>query len=165
MHVTEDDPLAYLEQLDRFLEDGEGGEVPLVALRERGLDVPEDDSTLDDQALHAKLWELLHAMAELGILIDSTNHLSDRELYRWLVLDVLTQETFLDSVGHWHISAISTGSSEEETDLYLRYYADDETRELWQRDLGVTTLPPKEQPPFDRDRLLPGGESSAEEGG
>jgi hypothetical protein len=155
MHVTDDDPLAYLEKLDRFLEDGEGGEVPLLVLRERGLTIPDADTTLDDAALHAKLWEVLEAMAELGIVIDSTNHLSDRELYRWLVRDVLAEETFLDDVGHWHISAVNPGGTEEEDDLYLRYYADDETRELWQRDLGIN-LPPKQHPPYDRDRLLPG---------
>lgn len=158
MNVTDEkDPLAYLERLDEFLEGG-GGDVPLVILRERGVVIPDDDAALDDAALHAKLWEVLEAMAELGIVVDSTNHLSDRELYRWLVRDALTEEAFLSDAGIWHISPIGSGS-EDENEVYLRYYADDETREMWKRDFDIV-LPPKEPPPFDRDRLLPGGEES-----
>jgi len=56
--------------------------------------------------------------------------------------------------GHWYISPIGS-CSEEDNEIYLRYYADDEYREQWHRDFG-DPLPPKEKPPYDRDRFLPG---------
>lgn len=43
----------------------------------------------------------------------------------------------------------------EDEGIYLRYYADDVTRAEWQRDSPETPIPPKEKPPYDRDRLMP----------
>ncbi len=150
----DDDPIAEIERLDRFFDGEEDGERPLEVLRARGVELPEE-SSLDDEALHQKLTELFDEMAGIGMLIDSTNHLSDRELYRYLLTDALLEETILprSSAGAWHMSPIG-GGSREDNDIYLRYYADDETRERWQRDFR-DPLPPKEKPPFDRDRLLP----------
>ena len=150
----DDDPIAELEKLDRFLDGEEDGERPLDVLRARGVVLPEE-SSLGDESLHQKLQELIDEMAGIGMLIESTDHLSDRELYRYLVTDALLEETVLptSSNGAWHMSPIG-GGSEEDNEIYLRYYADDDTRERWHRDFG-DPLPPKEKPPFDRDRLLP----------
>jgi len=148
------DPLAEIERLDRFFDGEEDGERPIDVLRDRGVSIP-DERDLDDGTLHARLWELINAMAATGVFVESTNHLSDRELYRYLVKDALREDTILPtpgSGGGWHLSPL--GDSDEDTEIYLRYFADDETREHWHRDFGVT-LPPKEKPPFDRDRLLP----------
>jgi hypothetical protein len=146
------DPIAELERLDRFYDGGEGGVRPIDVLRSRGIEMP-DESTLDDEAVYAALWKVIEGMASIGVYVDSTDHLSDRELYRYLA-EALTEETTLsgDPAYGWHISPI--GESDEDGQLYLRYYADDSTREHWRRDFGVT-LPPKEPRPFDRDRLLP----------
>jgi hypothetical protein len=149
------DPIAELERLDRFFDGEEEGERPIDVLRNDGVSIP-DDSDLDDAALHAKLWEILNAMAAAGVFVESTDHLSDRELYRYLVEDALQEETILPtpgSGGGWHLSPIG-GGSEEDNGIYLRYYADDETRASWENDFHAT-LPAKEKPPFDRDRLLP----------
>lgn len=146
------DPIAELERLDAFLDGSEPGERPIDVLAARGVDVP-DEATLDDSALHERLWIVIHAMAEIGMVLDSTDHLSDRELYRWLATDVLVEETFLsdDVNGAWHMSPIG-GFSEEDIAIYLRYYADDEDR----RTMGsIDTLPPREKRPYDRDRFLP----------
>lgn len=156
MRVEDDDLMSGLEKLDRWLHDGEGGEVPLAVLRAGGMEIPNEDAALDDGALHAKLWEILEGMAGVGMFIDSTDHLSDRELYRHLVQHALAEETLLDPHGICQISPIG-GCSEEDNEIYLRYYADDETRERWCRDFELT-LPPRETPPYDRDRLLPDGE-------
>lgn len=142
-----------LERLDRFYDGEEDGEVPIEVLRARGFVIPPDDS-LDDQTLHTKLWELIHAMFSIGMVIEFTDHLSDRELYRYLVNDQLLQPTILSEGGFWHLSPIG-GGSEEDNEIWLRYYADDEDREDWKRDFEEI-LPPKERPPHDRDRLLPG---------
>lgn len=150
----EDDFMRELERLDRWLDGDEPGEVPLLVFRERGMTIPDDDSTLDDAALTAKLWEVLEAMASVGMIVDSTDHLSDRELYRYLVKDALLEGIPLSDGGTWHLSPIG-GGSEEDNEIYLRYYADDETREDWQRG-SDTPIPPKEKLPYDRDRTLPG---------
>jgi len=145
----ESDLIAELERLDRFLDGSEEGERPLEVLRAGGLQIP-DASTLDDEALHRTLWELLERMASIGVVVDSTDHLSDRKLYEFLVTEALLEETRLGDSGVWHISPVRDGDD----DIYLRYYADDETRADWVRDFG-SVLPPKEPRPFDRDRLLP----------
>jgi hypothetical protein len=153
------DPIAELERLDRFFDGEEEGERPIDVMRNDGISIP-DEHELDDDALHGKLWEIINAMAALGMFLDSTDHLSDRELYRYLVTDALCEETILGS-GHWHISPIG-GGSEEDNEIYLRYYADDEDRKDWQRDFEGT-IPAKEKLPFDRDRLLPGGDGQDDE--
>jgi hypothetical protein len=152
--ADEDDLIAELERVDRFFEGEEAGEIPLEVLRERGMDIPA--VPLDDAAaLRAKLFEIIEAMYEIGIVVESTDHLSDAELYRFLVDDALLHETIISIAGGtWHISPIGSGS-EEDNDIYLRYYADDDYREQWHRDFG-DPLPPKEKLPYDRDRLLPG---------
>ncbi len=151
----EADIIAELERLDRFLEGDEPGERPIDALRKRGMEFPMDDATLDDGALHTKLWEAIEGLASLGVILDSTDHLSDRELYRWMVSEVLTAELLLPGAcgGHWNFSPIGSGS-EEENEIYLRFYADEVTREDWRRRFNEV-LPRQETPPFDRDRFLP----------
>jgi hypothetical protein len=149
------DPIAELERLDRFFDGEEEGERPIDVLRTKGITIP-DGATLDDESLRARLWEVINAMASIGIYLDSTDHMSDRELYRHLVTDALCEETILPlegSDGGWHHSPIG-GGSEEDNDVYLRYYADDEMRQHWERSFGEP-IPPKEKPPWDRDRFLP----------
>jgi hypothetical protein len=148
------DPIEEIERLERFFDGEEEGERPIEVLRINGVSIP-DERGLDDDSLHTKLWEIINAMAAVGMYVESTDHLSDRELYRYLVTDALREETILPthgSGGGWHISPI--GDSDEDNEIYLRYYADDETRTRWHRDFS-STLPVKEKPPFDRDRLLP----------
>jgi hypothetical protein len=139
--------------MDRFFDGEEPGEIPLEFLRARGIDIPQLPP-VDEAVLQAKLRELLDAMYEIGIVMDSTDHLSDRELYQYLVDDVLLVETMLSSPvgGTWHISPIG-GGSDEDNAIYLRYYADDEDRERWQSEFGGP-LRPKGKLPYDRDRFL-----------
>lgn len=150
----EDNPIAEIKKLERFLQGDEDGERPLDVLRARGVVLPEE-SDLDDEALHQKLNELFDEMAAIGMLLDSTDHLSDRELYHYLLTDALLEETVLptSSNGAWHMSPIG-GGSKEDNEVYLRFYANDETRERWHRDFGES-LPPKQKLPYDRDRMLP----------
>jgi hypothetical protein len=148
----ENDVIAELERIDRFFDGEEAGDVPLEVLRARGVDIPKEPPG-EDAALRAKLMEIIEAMFEIGIVVEKTDHLSDAELYRFLVDDALLEETIISigGGGAWHISPVRDDDSE----IYLRYYADDETRERWHRELGCV-LPAKETLPFDRDRFLPG---------
>jgi hypothetical protein len=153
------DVIAELERIDRFFEGEEAGEIPLEVLRAEGMDIPQVPPE-DTGALRAKLLEIIEAMFEIGIVVESTDHLSDAELYQFLVNDALLHEMMISVAGGtWHISPIGSGS-EEDNAIYLRYYADDDYREQWHRDFGEP-LPPKEKPPYDRDRLLPPKEALA----
>jgi hypothetical protein len=163
MSDDDHDPIAEIERLDRFFDGEEEGERPIDVLRAKGITIP-DEATLDDESLHTKLWEVINGMASIGMYVDSTDHMSDRELYRYLVTDALCEETILPaegSGGGWHVSPIGSGS-EEDNDIYLRYYAGDDMREHWLRDFGEP-IPPREKPPWDRDRLLPQQATHAEE--
>jgi hypothetical protein len=153
MDDDENDVIAELERIDRFFGGEEAGDIPLEVLRTRGIDIPKEPPA-EDAALHAKLFEIIEGMFDIGIVVESTDHLSDAELYRFLVDDALLEETIISTGaggGTWHISPVR----DEDNEIYLRYYADDETRERWHREFGYV-LPPKEKPPYDRDRLLPG---------
>lgn len=104
------------------------------------------------------LWTLIGRLAELNVVIERTNHLDDAALCDFLL-------GFLDEPLHLpndprtitHVDLIGSGSNEDNA-LFLRYYASDEEREHWMRAFPGETLPPRELPPHDRDRLLPTAE-------
>ncbi|MFZ2493514.1 MAG: hypothetical protein WA208_18705 [Thermoanaerobaculia bacterium] len=148
------DGIEYLEQLDRFLDGEEDGTVPLDLLRSRGVTLRPPGEVAPDE-VRAELWKAIEAMASIGAFIDSTDHLSDAELYEF-VWHELHVPTFLlpdDPCSAWHISPFGCGS-EADNEIYLRYYADEETRRHRATEFG-DPLPPAQRPPYDRDRLLP----------
>jgi hypothetical protein len=125
-------------------------------LESAGVSLPPPDS-LNDQELSIKLWDLIHKLALLRVFIEQTDHLSDRELYSHLWTDSLREETKAlppDPDSAWHIQLLSSGS-EEDNQLYLKYYADDDWRRHWHKDFPNDPIPAHEDPPYDRDRLLP----------
>ncbi|HMN39523.1 MAG TPA: hypothetical protein PKE29_01670 [Phycisphaerales bacterium] len=121
-----------------------------------GIELPSPDS-LDEAALHAKLWEIVHALAARDVYLERTDHLSDRELYEHLWSDSLREEVPIMPAGSGWINHIDIlgGCSEEDIQLAQRYYDDEETRRRWAEDFPDDTIPPHEDPPFQRDRLLP----------
>ena len=121
-----------------------------------GVVMPEPTS-LNDAALHEKLWEVIGALARFESYLYHTDHLSDRDLYEQLWRDTLREEVSLFPPGSgWrcHIDLIG-GGSEEDMEIALRYYDSDERRVEWLKEFPNTKMPAKESPPFDRDRLLP----------
>lgn len=125
-------------------------------LENAGVSLPAPES-LNDKELTAKLWEIIQKLALLRVFIDQTDHLSDRELYTELWTNSLREETKampLAADAACHIQLLSSGS-EEDNFLYLRYYADDDWRRQWHKDWPNDPIPPHEDPPHDRDRLLP----------
>jgi hypothetical protein len=126
----------------------------LKELKARGVDVP-DPNSLNDEALHDALWTIIEALGRMRVYLDQTDHLSDRELYTHLWRDLLPEEMdALDGISTWHIDILG-GCSEADTALYLKYYADERSRQLWRSDYPDYDLPAHENPPYDRDRYLP----------
>lgn len=157
MNESENRLTNYLESLDRFLDDPDSeATIPLNLLAQQGLELP-SSSALSDEGLHETLWKLIEAMANLGMYLSSTDHMSDRELYDYLRNDALREPTLVlpGTVEYaCHLDPISGGSAED-NELYLRYYASAAERRFWIEQFPDSVLPPSETPPHDRDRLLP----------
>ena len=125
-------------------------------LESAGVSLPPPDS-LNDKELTTKLWEVIHKLALLRVFIEETDHLSDRELYTHLWTDSLREETKalpLAANSAYHIQMLGSGS-EEDNRLYLKYYADDAWRRHWLEEFPNDPIPRREDPPYDRDRVLP----------
>lgn len=125
-------------------------------LMRQGIEMPRPED-LNDDALATKLWEVIHALAKFSVFMSTTDHWSDRELYERLWHDTLHEETIDFPPGSgWncHIDFLS-GGSKEDTELYLKYHADEEWRAKWQKDFPDYVMPDHVDPPYDRDRKLP----------
>ncbi len=125
-------------------------------LERAGVPLPAPE-TLNDQEVTAKLWEVINKLAQLRVFLEDTDHLSDRELYTTLWSDVLREETkdvLLDQDSACHIQLLS-GGGDEDTQLYLKYFADEQWRKDWLEQFPDYPMPDPEDPPYDRDRLLP----------
>lgn len=121
-----------------------------------GMELPVPEELADSQ-LTVKLWEVIHGLAMLRMFLYSIDHLSDRELYEELWYQVLREENPVMSINEssaCHIDLVSS-CSEEDNELYLRYYANEETRHRWAKDWPNDAMPTHEVPPYDRDRHLP----------
>lgn len=131
--------------------------VPLSDLLiERGVSLPPPEE-LDDAQLTEKLREVIHALAGLGTYLHSTDHLTDRDLYTHLWSESLREPTVIMPENPdfaYHIDLVGSGS-EEDILLYMKHYADEETRRRWAADWPDDLLPDHEPAPFDRDRHLP----------
>ncbi|MBS1726910.1 MAG: hypothetical protein JST51_09330 [Armatimonadetes bacterium] len=145
-----DDPdLEYLRKLDRFF----SGEEETTLGRElslRGL-APKPSSEVADGDLHRALTDLIWSLEELRVFVEDVDHLTDRELYDAL-LEYCGEPTvcFAGDVNagtHW--SAIGA-FSEDDIQIWLRYYADDEARARHLADFPDDPMPPSELPPYPR---------------
>jgi hypothetical protein len=111
---------------------------------------------LDDTNLRAKLQEVLCALAAIRCFLQDTDHLSDRELYTWLWSDGLREETpdLSQLGGAWHTSPIGSGT-DEDSNIFLKYYASEKERRRWKKEFPNDKLPLRCPLPYDRDRNLP----------
>jgi hypothetical protein len=128
-------------------------------LQEQGMSLPKP-KTLNDAEVHDKLWEVIHAMGELNQILYNTDHLSDRQLYEVLWKDILREPGYInpeDTKTVAHIDILG-GCSDEDCRNRLKYYADEEERESFAGEYPEEDIPEHEDPPYDRDRHLPGHE-------
>ena len=145
------------EFLKQVLEYEQAQPITLFRLLENaGFEIPAPDS-LDDSQLGMKLNELIQRMASLGAYLLNTNHLGDRELYRYLYAEGLREEAMLfpENPGYAYMLDLTGSGSPEDMQTYLKYYADEDFRSRWGKDWPEDPMPPHEDPPFDRDRTLP----------
>jgi len=129
---------------------------PLQVLTDSGISLPSPEQ-LDDEALTCRLWEMIEGLATQRVYLHSTDHLSNRELYSELWNDHLQEPTVVPgplSDFNCHIDLAGSGS-EEDIEVYLRFYADEEDRAHWAQEWPDEPIPDHEPLPFDRDRHLP----------
>ena len=154
----EDVPADIEEEFLRHLLEYETAQpITLLSLLENsGLEIPLP-ADLDDTNLHAKLLEIIERMASMGAYLLHTNHLSDRELYVQLYDDSLREEAVLfpENSSYVYVIDLTGSGSDEDNQVYLKYYADEEHRKQWAFDWPDDPMPSHEDPPFDRDRHLP----------
>jgi hypothetical protein len=127
-----------------------------LKLLEMGVDLPEPEH-IADADIPGKLREIFEALAKRNTFFICTDHLSDRELYTHLWQDTLREMTAdlpVEAGFNCTYDLVSSGS-EEDIHAWLKFYADEETRQQWVKDFPDYVLPPHEDPPFDRDRTLP----------
>ncbi|TWT88633.1 hypothetical protein Mal64_21190 [Pseudobythopirellula maris] len=110
--------------------------------------LPHPDS-LNPQQLNKLLGETIERFYAKRIILDFTDHLSDRELYTLIGRSILPAyekkfdrgENFL----HWDCADTSG-----EPETWLRYYASDEERAIWSAETDLDP-PPREAPPHRRE--------------
>lgn len=130
---------------------------PLVTMHQKlekaEIEMPADTDLTDDE-LHEKLWQIIGWLAENSTVLEDTNHLSDRELYVWLRDDYFHQSD-ADMPGMTcHASPVGS-CGDDDMQIIMRYYADEDWRKDWAEDFPEFEMPTHEEPPYDRDRLLP----------
>lgn len=107
---------------------------------------PPHPNRLNDAELSKILVDLVERLYEKKIVLDFTDHLSDRELYALICRDILpSREKKIDMRNgslHWDCSH-NRGVNDPTT--WLTFYASDEEREDWCERYGLP-LPEKELP-------------------
>ena len=104
--------------------------------------------TLTDAELNLLLRDTIQKLFEQQIVLDFTDHLSDRALYRLIARDILpSQEKKLERRNcylHWDCADVCG-----DPQIWLRFYANEEEREHWAETTGQS-LPRREKLPFRR---------------
>ncbi len=103
---------------------------------------------LDDDQIHDRLWDVIQQLYDKRIVLNFADHLTDRQLYTLILRDILPAEEKMIAQGenylHWDCADASG-----DPDVWLRYYATPEERDIWQTEYPGD-LPPGEQPRYPR---------------
>jgi hypothetical protein len=91
---------------------------------------PPKPESLGDADLHKILWDVVRKLYQKRIVLDFTDHLTDRELYCLIFRDILpAREKKIDwpnNYLHWDCTGANC-----DPEVWLRYYATEEEREDW----------------------------------
>jgi hypothetical protein len=119
--------------------------LPIARWFEPELRLPPPDE-LDDHHLHLLLWETIERLFDYRIVLDFTDHLTDRQLYCLIYRDILpSPEKKLeqsDNYLHWDCTA-------DDPETWLRYYASEEERMNF-LETSDQPLPNSEPRPYPR---------------
>lgn len=111
------------------------------------LKLPHPDQ-LTDSELHTLLWQTVCKLFDQRIVLDFTDHLSDRDLYCLIFRDILqSPEKKVDSPDnylHWDCADVCGDPTP-----WLRFYASEEERQSWAEETGEP-LPERQAPPHPR---------------
>lgn len=111
------------------------------------LRVPHPESLSDHEVIRI-LSETIERLYSRRIVLECTEHLSDRELLTVIARDILpSYEKMVDlpkNYFHWHCIDETV-----DVDRWLRYYATGEERANWADETGEVP-PPAEEPPYPR---------------
>lgn len=137
---------------------------PFTLLQNAGVTIS-DPEQLHDTALTAKLSELIHQLASVGIYLHRTNHLSDRELYEYLYNDALRIEArlfpenpyyhYIINVAGLDLNNVIESGETVDVRYYLTYYATKKERREFARAFPELSIPSRKKAPYDRDRFFP----------
>lgn len=135
--------LAFLEQVircDDEASDEAGAGIDMKAEVHAHLDLP-PESEMDDHSLTAKLHELIELLARFHICLDFTDHLTDRELYRTLLGELLDDPYDVSTFGVGVIchSDVTHG----DPDGFERFYGTHEPAKPANRSEWLTALAEK----------------------
>lgn len=111
------------------------------------LQLPSPD-TVEDNRLQQLLNETVDKLFEKNIILDFTDHLTDRQLYCLIYRDILPAHEKLiarrNNYLHWDCA-----NTDGDPDTWLRYYASEDDRNAWAEETECY-LPPVEAPPYQR---------------
>jgi len=137
---------------------------PFTLLQNAGVTIS-DPEQLDDTALTAKLQDLIHQLASVGVYLQRTNHLSDRELYKFLYNDELRKDAhlfpenpnyaYIINVAGLDLNHVIESGGTVDVRYYLTYYASKKERKQFARAFPELSIPSRKHTPYDRDRFSP----------
>ena len=121
--------------------------LPIGKWFEPELTLPPPEIMTNDE-ISELLVETIDQLYQQRIVLEFTNHLSDRDLYCLIIRDILpSAEKKIDlprNYLHWHCI-----DSTDDESTWLRFYADKRDRQLWEETTGEIA-PPREDAPFQR---------------
>lgn len=121
--------------------------LPISKWFEPELSMPNHE-ILGDTELRQQLYQVIGRLYEKNITLEMTGHLSDRQLYCLIARDILpAQEKRISTQQNCIQWQCIDPVMEEET--WLRYYATEDDREMWQEETDLR-LPPARTLPYPR---------------
>lgn len=121
--------------------------LPIYEWFQPQLRLPAPD-TLDDASLQGMLHDTIQRLYEKHIVLDFTDHLSDRELYCLIYRDILPAHEKLinrrNNYLHWDCA-----NMDGDPETWLRFYANEDERQAWAAETDGY-LPQVENPPYER---------------
>ena len=133
--------------LESMLEWERAPMLPIAEWFEPKLSLPEHD-TLSQDEIRRILAETVQTLFSKHIVLEFTDHLSDRELYTLIVRDILPafEKKMERRTSYLHWDCADTSGDPE---TWLRYYATEDEREMWAEETGEQP-PMVDAPPFMR---------------